>query len=178
MSKTRLRKEIAGFTKEQLEEVVLAAYDSSADAKAYFEFFLNPDSDVFVEAQLEAIAKEVQRTRRGRISKGRISVVKAHIKKAVAYGIDPTHVASLMFGAVNVLTANLIALYYPPTLLRGILGLVADTVRYCDAHDMAQRCLDYFAALVADPKRCAREITAPIRDTVATTTATLLTGKK
>ena len=50
-------------------------------------------------------------------------------------------------------------------------------MRYCDAHDMAQRCLDYFAALVADPERCAREIAAPIRDTVATTTA-LLTGKK
>lgn len=36
MSKSALKKELAGFTREQLIEVILNTYDSSAEAKEYF----------------------------------------------------------------------------------------------------------------------------------------------
>ena len=44
MSKTSLKKELSGYTKEQLIEVVLDLYAARKDVKDYFDFFLDPNS--------------------------------------------------------------------------------------------------------------------------------------
>ena len=61
--------------------MILNVYDSSKEAKAYLEFFLNPDPDAFLKEKFEAILKELKRTKRGGVSKGRISVIGQMIKQ-------------------------------------------------------------------------------------------------
>lgn len=91
MSKAALKKELNTFSKDQLIEVILGAYSSSKEAKAYFEFFLNPDADALIQENIDFIFKELKRTKYGR-SKGRISEIRRAVKKISDYGAADEHV--------------------------------------------------------------------------------------
>lgn len=79
MSKTALKKELVGYTKEQLIEVVLDLYASRTEVKEYFKFFLNPDSKALFEKFQKNLDKELSRVKR-HTSKARISVIKKSLK--------------------------------------------------------------------------------------------------
>ncbi len=157
MSKAALKKELKTFTLEQLSEVILSVYDSSKEAKAYLEFFLNPDPAAFVDRQLEAMQKELRRVRRRGVSKGRISVVKQMIKQGVAYGLEPEYVDRLYIGAISLLVATERYLYYPTTLFNGTYKLVADYVAWAEANGMLGEVLTKLTSLV-DDKEAGTEI--------------------
>ena len=63
------------MTAEQIAQVVMEAYDSSKEAKEYFEYFLNPDGAALCEKALTIIAKEIRKAKWGR-SKGRVTVIR------------------------------------------------------------------------------------------------------
>lgn len=111
MSKTKLRKELETFSAEQMRELVLSVYDSSKEAKAFMEFFLNPDADALLEKKTAAIAKEVNRSKYGR-SKARSTVIKEHIKSFEAYGVGVEYVTKLMYNALCMLIGEEQFLYY------------------------------------------------------------------
>lgn len=136
MSKTRLKKELSTFTNEQLVEVILSAYDSSKEAKAYFEFFLNPDADAFIEKKTEEIAREIRRVRRGRIAKFRGSFIRATIKGVADYGIGPEYVANLMYKTLVMLAEAYNYFYYSATQLNAVGKLAADYLRYANDHEI------------------------------------------
>lgn len=102
MSKAKLRKELETFSAEQLRDFVMAVYDSSKEAKAFMEFFLNPDADALLEQKTTAIAKEANRSKYGR-AKARTSVIKQHIKSFEAYGVGDEYVTKLMFNTLCML---------------------------------------------------------------------------
>lgn len=56
MAKGRLREGLMGLSKEQVVEIVLDLYGASEEAKAWFEFRLEPDSS----AELERYKKAIQ----------------------------------------------------------------------------------------------------------------------
>lgn len=95
MSKSQLRKELKGFSKEQLEDIILAAYDSSSKAKEYFEFFLNPDVKALMEKHIDAIAKELKRNKWGE-SKARVTVIRRSIKDFASFGVGAEDHARLV----------------------------------------------------------------------------------
>lgn len=128
MSKAALKKELATFTREQLVEVALNAYDSSKEAKDYFEFFLNPDVDKLREKKTDIIARELNRSKWG-YSKGRISVVKRAIKDFAAYGVSQEDVLRLMLDAVTMLMGQYRYVNYSEPLLKGTYTLVSDYIR-------------------------------------------------
>lgn len=136
MSKTRLKKELSTFTNEQLVEVILSAYDSSKEAKAYFEFFLNPDADAFIEKKTEAIAKEIKRVRRGRIAKFRSSYIRGIIRGVADYGIGPEYVADLMYKTLIMLAEAYRYLYFSATQFNAVGKLAADYLRYANDHEI------------------------------------------
>ena len=140
MSKANLKKELVTFTSEQLVEVILNAYDSSKEAKAYFEFFLNPDVDALLEKKVDIIAKELGRSKHG-YCKARISHIRAAIKDFAAFGVGPDYVARLMYYTLRMLVGHYGTTRYPDTLINGTLKLVRDYIIYANSHDMAASAL-------------------------------------
>ncbi|MDE5643478.1 MAG: hypothetical protein K2I56_08295, partial [Muribaculaceae bacterium] len=65
MSKAKLKKELELMSREQLIDIILNVYSARKEAKEYFEFFLNPDSDALLEKYRELVKKEVIRAKRG-----------------------------------------------------------------------------------------------------------------
>ena len=49
MSKAKLKKHLLALSKEEIVDVVLDLYDARTEAKAYFEFYLKPDSSAELE---------------------------------------------------------------------------------------------------------------------------------
>ena len=49
MSKAKLKKHLLALSKEEIINVVLDLYDARTEAKAYFEFYLKPDSSAELE---------------------------------------------------------------------------------------------------------------------------------
>ena len=52
MSKIKLKKELQNMSREQLLDIILNVYDARKEAREYFEFFLNPDSDCWKNTAL------------------------------------------------------------------------------------------------------------------------------
>ena len=136
MSKAKLKKELDTFTSEQLVEVILNAYDSSKEAKAYFEFFLNPDPEKLYNSKVDIIAKELNRTKRG-YCRARISYIRAAIRDFEAYGMGAEMVSRLMYDALCMLTGVYANTRYPDTLINGTIKLARDYIIYADRNSMA-----------------------------------------
>lgn len=152
VSKTALKKELKGFSAEQLTEVILNVYDSSKEAKDYFEFFLNPDPEVFIKVKFEEIFKELKRVKRGSMSKGRISVIRKYIRQAQAYGLSPEYIDRLMMGAISLLVSTERYLYYSASLFNGTYKLVADYIIWADKHGILAGALEKLESLIHDSK--------------------------
>lgn len=57
MSKAKLRKTLASMEKEEIIETILELYSVRKEAKDYFEYWLNPDSDKLLEKSKGDIKK-------------------------------------------------------------------------------------------------------------------------
>ena len=67
MSKTKLKKALATMPKEQMEELLMQVYEASKEAKAWLDFYLDPN----IEALLEKYKKQINLKCYGRNGKGR-----------------------------------------------------------------------------------------------------------
>ena len=65
MSKLLLKKEIKDLTRNQLEQMILDAYDAKKEIKEYFDFYVNPDVEKLTEKFKVAISSEFARNKRG-----------------------------------------------------------------------------------------------------------------
>ena len=135
MSKARLKKEISTFSGEQLIELILNAYDSSKEAKSYFEFFLNPDADTLLEKKKEAIGKEARRSKWG-TSKARISRIKAEIKAVEGLGVGAEYVGRLRFFAIRELVMLEKYLNYTNAFVGSIDKMVGEYLEYMAKNGM------------------------------------------
>lgn len=168
MSKSSLKKELLTFTGEQLVEVILNAYDSSKEAKAYFEFFLNPDADALLEKKFDLIAKELNRSRRG-TCKCRISVIRKAIKEFEAFGVGPEKVSQLILGAIRMLVGEYRYRYYSEALLNGTFRLVHDYVVYNNRHEMLKPALESLRTIHDNRNLGTAQMRDRVRQTVSST---------
>lgn len=147
MSKTSLKKELAGYSKEQLIEVVLDLYESRKEVKEYFNFFLNPDSKKLFEKYQKAVYKEFARSKWGR-SKARISVIKKLIKEFESFHPD-TEYKDMLYRAIIRL-----ALQYEQhnnfsdTLYNGIDYIVGEYLAFADSNEALDMALNYINNLL------------------------------
>lgn len=58
MSKAKLKKHLLSLSKEQVADIMLQLYDTSKEAKAWLEFYLEPDSNVELEKYKKAIRSQ------------------------------------------------------------------------------------------------------------------------
>ena len=109
MSKAALKKELENLSREQLIEVIGAAYSSSKEARAYFEFFLNPDADALLDNKIDIISKELARAKRG-YSKARITVIRKAIRDFSSFGVGDEYVGRLMYAAIRMIAGRILLL--------------------------------------------------------------------
>ncbi|MDE5871245.1 MAG: hypothetical protein K2H22_04845 [Muribaculaceae bacterium] len=67
MSKSKLKKELAVMTQEQVADLMVQVYEASKEAKAWLDFYLNPD----IEALSEKYRKQIHMKCYGRNGKAR-----------------------------------------------------------------------------------------------------------
>lgn len=163
MSKSALKKELATFTREQLVDVVLNAYSSSPEAKAYFEFFLNPDPNALLEKKLEEAKKELKRTKYG-YSKARISVLKKLIKDVENYGAGDTLVYALTLNLFAMLYVDSHYYYFSDSLINGMCKFAADAFVRGNMSGHAQETVDKIMTIMS---RCTSPYSERIRSAIA-----------
>lgn len=156
MSKSKLKKEIASFSKEQLQDIILAAYDSSDKAKAYFEFFINPDAEDLLRRYVQMQNKEVDRCKRG-CCRARISVLRRNIKEFAGYGVGQAYQAKLIFVTFERLLVNERYMRYTKALYSGICSMANAYIRQADGVDGITEAVDNVKKTL---KRMARPMTA------------------
>lgn len=147
MSKSKLKKELQGFSAEQLTDLILAAYDSSKAAKEYFEFFINPDADALLEKQEAIIDKELNKSKHGR-SKARTTIIKGAIKQLSDWGVGYEYVLKLTFSAIFRLTAMERFYVFPDSLDKLTAKLVADYINLAAEHNGLEAALTNIDALI------------------------------
>ena len=86
MSKATLKKELKNMSREQMEQIILDAYDARKETKEYFDFFLNPDVDKLFEKFKLKCSKELNKQKWG-MCKARTSVLKKAVKDFL--GLQP-----------------------------------------------------------------------------------------
>lgn len=140
MSKSRLKKELQCFDREQLCQIILDAYDSSAQAKAYFEFFLNPDADALMDKTIQNIEKEFNRTKWGEC-KARISHVRKTIKEFVSFGVGPEKHTELLYNTVTIILRRAVYLKLTDPQLNGLKGFACEYVTIAARYDFLEDAL-------------------------------------
>lgn len=104
MSKTTVKKAIAGFDAPQLRELLLDVYSRSKEAKEILDFFANPDIDAKIEEYKKPLSKEINRYAR-RAHRPRIPKIRAILKKFTAIEPGDEAVAELMVYIITELCA-------------------------------------------------------------------------
>jgi len=136
MSKTALRKELKQMSHEQLEQIILDAYDARREIKEYFEFFLNPDVERLLEKHLAAVTKELARVKWGR-SRARVSNIKKAVKDFIGFAPGAEACLDMMMQTLRHVAMVERYVTYTATQERYAASLIKDIVNFGDEHEMA-----------------------------------------
>lgn len=133
MSKTQLKKELKAMDADQMRELILDLYAARPEAKAYFDFFLDPDVDKLTDRAKAAVNKELGRIKRGMLS-ARFSVIRKALKDYESFGPGADHVLRLMLDTLARAVAAERLYYAKPAFVNGTARLALDTLKYGDKH--------------------------------------------
>ncbi|MDO4320557.1 MAG: DUF6155 family protein [Bacteroidales bacterium] len=136
MSKTVLRKELRQMSREQLEQIIIDAYDARREIKEYFEFFLNPDVEKLLEKHLTIVTKELSRVKWGR-SRARVSNIKKAVKDFMGFAPGPEAGLDMMMQTLIRVAKVERFVTYTATQERYAASLIKDIVSFGDTHQMA-----------------------------------------
>ena len=158
MSKPQLKKVLQSLTKQQLEELIVDAYDFSKEFKHYFEYFLNPDVDKLLEDYSEKIVKELQRTKRGGYSKARVSVIRKLLKEFAAHRPGYDKELELMIYTIRLAVAMGRYCDFPNPMESGLGNIVEQTVELADRNFVADSILQRLMAIFTNEKNGASHL--------------------
>lgn len=101
MSKRALKKYLDSLEKEQLEEQILDLYHRFDEVRVFYNFIFNPKEDKLMQDARFRISKEYFPVN-NRKPKARRSVAQKLIKHFLKLGVDPHHLADLMFFNIEI----------------------------------------------------------------------------
>lgn len=104
MSKRALQKYLAELDEDQLREQLMHLYDTFKDVKVYYDFVFNPKEEKLVNESKEKIGNEYFPVRRKR-PRMRRSVAQKYIKHFQTIGMNPLHVADVMWFNLEIASA-------------------------------------------------------------------------
>lgn len=132
MSKTQLKKVLAGMDAAQIAEMVLELYDARPEAKEYLDFFVTPDIDKKLDKACAAIKKEAMRSSRGR-NRARSTKVRRIIKDISSLNPGAEPVAEIMTYAIEVIAKVADDQLIKTSTQSGFARLLHDTIVYADS---------------------------------------------
>ena len=150
MGKLQLKKELATMSHEQIVQVVMDAYSASKEARAYFDFFLDPDVDKLMEKTLTRIDRELARAKHGH-STSRITQIRREIKSFASYDPGAEHVRDLMLKTLCRILVREKYVYFKETFEKGTRKLIDDIVQYADTHAMVDSTLAALKEISCNP---------------------------
>lgn len=136
MSKATLSKELAQMDAPQLRELILTAYSKRKDFKEYLEYFLNPDPALKFEKSLTAAEKEINRFRRGHLSKARVSVLNKIVKDFESYEPGEDMVMQLRWGIILLMMSVSFKCYMSATQARGTAKMIRSLLEMADKENV------------------------------------------
>lgn len=151
MGKVQLKKTLASFTKDQLIELVLEAYDASKDVKTYFEYFLNPDVVKLQTKYIEAIDKEMRRSKRSQ-SKARTSVIKKLLKDFASFRPGFDREVNMMLATVKCAMFNENFVYFSEAQFKAYAKICVDALKLADRNLYLENVLKWWLPYLRDPK--------------------------
>lgn len=152
------------MSREQLLDIILNVYDARKEAREYFEFFLNPDSDALLEKYCAMIQKEVMWAKRGNRAKFRISVIKGLIKNFQSFDSGPEYVLRLIsFAFMQVMRYSRI-LYYSNTQDNAAVKLACAMLDYADKHLMFDRAVKDIELVLSDERNSSTYLNRIVRE--------------
>lgn len=131
MSKSQLKKELAGFTADQLREIILDLYSAKKEAKDYLEFFLNPDVKKLSDNVRLSIYKELNRTKKRMLSP-RWSKIRAMIKDFMSFKPGSEDVITLMSYTFGLAILDYSNYYVNDTYVNGLIKHYRAMLEYGD----------------------------------------------
>lgn len=156
MSKSKLKKELAGMTQEQAADLVMQLYESSKEAKAWLDFYLNPD----IEALSEKYMKQIHMKCYGRSGKARRPKMRdcnQLIKTFSQIVQDATPVGNLMLYLMEEITrvASLRG-RNSESYFRTLTGQFRKTVEYLDSASLLEYNMSRIRKIIGLAERCNR----------------------
>lgn len=152
MSKTALKKELSGYTKEQVIEVLLDLYDNRKEVKEYFNFYLNPDSEKLFEKYRRMLDREFSRAKY-RNSKARISRIKGYVKDFLAFHPELKYRHLIYVQSMRFALQYEMSYYFSDTLYNGIDRLLTEYLTFADRNDQLAAALDNMESLFDEFKK-------------------------
>lgn len=166
MSKSKLKKELAGMTQEQAADLVLQVYESSKEAKAWLDFYLNPD----IEALSEKYRKQIHLKCYGRSGKARRPKMRdcnQLIKTFSSIVQDPAPVSDLMLYFIEEITKVAYAKgSYSESYFRTLTGQFRKTVEYLDSTSLLEYNMPRIRKIIGLAKRCSHFLEQDYEDTL------------
>lgn len=149
MSKTLLKKEIKSLPREQLEQMIIEAYDARKEIKLYFDFFLHPDVEKLTDRYTAEVTKEFSRSKRG-YSKARITNLRRLYKEFKSFHPGFDMEIELLMHIIRVALRCEKVFNLSETMIRGIGAFMKDLVIFSDANLVADKVLSDLTALLND----------------------------
>ena len=136
MSKSKLKKELAGMTQEQVSDLMIQLYEASKEAKGWLDFYLNPD----IEALSEKYRKQIHLKCYGRSGKPRRPKMRDcnQLIKAFATIVqDPAPIADLMLYFMEEVTRVASQkVRYSENYFKTLTGQFRKTLEYMSAYGL------------------------------------------
>jgi len=151
MSKSALRNELRTMNSEQLQAIILDAYDARAEFKEYFEFFLKPDVNRLLEKHRAKLVKELNRTRWGH-SKARVSVIKKAVKEFIGFRPGPEAILDMLLLTLHLLGSAERYIDMADTQIRYIKALAMQIVDFADNNEIASVALNRIGSMLQSGK--------------------------
>ncbi|MDE6551390.1 MAG: hypothetical protein K2K98_00305 [Muribaculaceae bacterium] len=156
MSKSKLKKELAGMTQEQVSDLMVQVYEASKEAKAWLDFYLNPD----IEALGEKYRKQIHLKCYGRNGKARRPKMRDCNQLIKTFSLivqDPTPVSDLMLYFVEEITrvASLKG-RYSESYQRTLTGQFRKTLEYMKSAGLLEYSMPRIRKIIGMAERCSR----------------------
>ena len=156
MSKSRLKKELAGMTQEQTADLMIQVYEASKEAKAWLDFYLNPD----IEALSEKYRKQIHLKCYGRNGKARRPKMRDCNQLIKTFSLivqDPTPVSDLMLYFVEEVTrVATVKGRYSESYFRSLTGQFRKTVEYLESASLLEYNMPRIRKIIGLAERCSR----------------------
>ncbi len=167
MSKSKLKKELAGMTQDQIADLMMQVYEASKEAKAWLDFYLTPD----IEALSEKYRKQIHLKCYGRSGKARRPKMRDCNQLIKTFSLivqDATPISDLMLYFMEEITRVASAKgRYSESYFRTLTGQFKKTLEYLESNGLLEYNLPRIRKIIGLAESVSRYLANEYEDVVS-----------